>query len=256
MKKMLIAGNWKMNTNAFESAKLAEYILGGIIGRELNSAVLVCPPYTSLGTVWEIVKKTKLLMGGQNCYHAPEGAYTGEVTVNMLKFIGCSHIIIGHSERRTYFGETDESVNMKTRVVLENDLTPIVCIGETIGERQSGRTFEVLERQIRAGLKDIDKNHAPNVVIAYEPVWAIGTGLAATSEQVQEAHLFVRQMAGEVLGMDSKDTIILYGGSMNDKNAESILGLNDVNGGLIGGASLDPQKFLNIIDVSERIVGG
>lgn len=256
MKKMLIAGNWKMNTNAFESAKLAEYILGGLIGRELNSAILVCPPYTSLGTVWEIVKKTKILMGAQNCYHAPEGAFTGEVTVGMLKFIGCTHIIIGHSERRQYFGETDESVNLKTKVVLENDLTPIVCIGETLEERQSGNTFEVLERQIRTGLKDIEKDYVKSIVIAYEPVWAIGTGLAATPEQVQEAHLYVRQKAADVLGSEAQDNIILYGGSMNDKNAPSILELADVNGGLIGGASLDPQKFLNIIDIAERIVAG
>lgn len=254
MKKMLIAGNWKMNTNAFESAKLAEYILGGLMGKKLNSEVLVCPPYTSLGTVWEIVKKTSIMMGAQNCYYTPEGAFTGEVTVGMLKFIGCSHIIIGHSERRTFFGETDESVNLKTRVVLENDLKPIVCIGETIGERQSGNTFEVLERQIRSGLKEIDKNYVKNVIIAYEPVWAIGTGLAATPEQVQEAHLFVREMTAKVLGSESYDNIILYGGSMNDRNAQSILELNDVNGGLIGGASLDPQKFLNIIEISENII--
>ena len=254
MKKMLIAGNWKMNTNAFESAKLAEYILGGLIDKNLKSEILICPPYTSLGTVWEIVRKTAVKMGAQNCYHAPEGAFTGEVTVGMLKFIGCSHIIIGHSERRTYFGETDESVNLKTKVVLENELKPVVCIGETLSERQSGRTFEVLEKQIRTGLDGLDKSYINNIIIAYEPVWAIGTGLAATPEQVQEAHLYVRTMTAQVLGSDASENLILYGGSMNDKNAQSILELDDVNGGLIGGASLDPQKFLDIINCSENII--
>ncbi len=256
MKKMLIAGNWKMNTNAFESAKLAEYILGGIMGRNLHSSVVVCPPYTSLNTVWNIIKKTKIMMGAQNCHYQPEGAYTGEVTVGMLKFIGCSHIIVGHSERRQYFGETDESVNLKTKVILDNDLKPIVCIGETLEERQSGNTFAVLEKQITIGLKDISSEYIRNITIAYEPVWAIGTGLAATPEQVQEAHAYVRQTIARALGSEAAGNIILYGGSMNDKNAQSILELDDVNGGLIGGASLDPQKFLDILDISERIIAG
>ncbi len=254
MKKMLIAGNWKMNTNSFESAKLAEYILGGVMNKQLRSGVLVCPPFTSLQAVGEAVRNSQVALGAQNCHWEASGAYTGEVSVSMLKHIGCSHIIIGHSERRTYFGETDESVNRKTKVVLENEMLPVVCIGETLEERQSGNTFSVLERQVRVGFGGIDKSFAGSVIIAYEPVWAIGTGLAATPEQVQEAHLFIRNTVVETLGGEASGNIILYGGSMNEKNAKTILELPDVNGGLIGGASLDPQKFLDIIAIAEEII--
>ena len=254
MKKILIAGNWKMNTNPFESSKLAEYIVGGLSGMNLNIKVLVCPPYTSLESVSRITKDTSVYMGAQNCHHEAKGAFTGEISLPMIKYLGSRYIILGHSERRTLFAETDEMVNMKTQAVLDRDLKPIVCIGETIDERQAGETFNVLGRQLKEGLKDIPQEKAENIVIAYEPVWAIGTGLAATTDQVQEAHAYIRQVLKEMFANDADDMLILYGGSMNSENAESLLKLNDVNGGLIGGASLKPEAFLSIIKTAESIV--
>jgi triosephosphate isomerase (TIM) len=254
MKKMLIAGNWKMNTNLFESQKLVEYIAGGIMNKSLKSKVLVCPPYVNIAIVRDVVKEKNILLGAQNCDWHPKGAFTGEVSISMLQYLDCSYIIIGHSERRAYYHETDEIVNKKVLAVLDSGLNAIMCIGETLDERKSEQTFQVLERQIVNGLKDIKIENIDNLVIAYEPVWAIGTGLAATPEQVQEAHAFIKKVLCEVLGQEAKNIMVLYGGSVTAKNAQSIFELQDVNGGLIGGASLDPEAFLSIINTAEEIL--
>ncbi len=254
MKKMLIAGNWKMNTNTFESEKLAEYIAGGVSGMELKSLVLVCPPFTSLQTLSNTLRDTPVKLGAQNCHFEPEGAYTGEISVQMLAHLHCEYVIIGHSERRQYFHENDGIVNKKALAVLNASLTPIICIGETIDQRQNEKTFEVLDTQLRTGLAGIDPAHSDNIVIAYEPVWAIGTGLAATPEQVQEAHAFIKEKLSMILGEKGKNIIVLYGGSMKPGNAEELLSLDDVNGGLIGGASLKGDSFLEIIKTAEKIL--
>ncbi|HOM05975.1 MAG TPA: triose-phosphate isomerase, partial [Candidatus Kapabacteria bacterium] len=189
MKNMLIAGNWKMNTNVFESQKLVEYILGFMKTNDnLKSRVLVCPPFTSVYTIGQIVKNSELLLGAQNCYFEEKGAFTGEISIPMLEYCGVSHIIIGHSERRSYFKEDDELINKKLLAILEHHLTPILCIGETLDERNQGKTFDVLKNQLDKDLSGVSKEQIDRIVVAYEPVWAIGTGISATREQVVEAH--------------------------------------------------------------------
>ena len=254
MKEMLIAGNWKMNTNLFESIKLIEYIAGGLINKKLQSKILVCPPFTSIAAVRDVAIGRNIALGAQNCYWESKGAFTGEISIPMLHYLDCSYIIIGHSERRIFFNETDETVNRKTIAVLEAGLSAIVCIGETLNERKNGLALEILERQIVQGFKNIKSECINNIIIAYEPVWAIGTGLAATPEQIQDAHEFIKKLLIQVLGIEAKSIIVLYGGSVSAANALSILELKDVNGALIGGSSIDPEAFLSIIDTAEKIL--
>lgn len=254
MKKMLIAGNWKMNTNTFESEKLAEYVCGGVSGINLKSEVLICPPFTSLSPLKEIVKGTPVKLGAQNCHFEEKGAFTGEISVQMLAHLHCEFIIIGHSERRQYFFETDELINKKAHSILRAGISPIICIGETIEERQLNKTYDVLKRQLSIALEDIDPINCEKIVIAYEPVWAIGTGLAATPAQVQEAHRFIKETLVSLLGSQANEIMVLYGGSMNADNADELLALQDVNGGLIGGASLKGDAFIKIIKSAEKMI--
>ena len=254
MKKMIIAGNWKMNTNGFEAEKLAEYVMGGLTQKKpKKSKIILCPPFTSLHHVSEAIKNSKIGLGAQDCHYETKGAFTGEISAQMLVHVGCNYVIIGHSERRTLFFETDELINKKLRAVVDAGMIPIFCIGETLQERQSNQTYPVLERQLIEGLRRINFSHPDSLIVAYEPVWAIGTGISATPAQIDEAHNWLRKYIIKLLGNDFSDTAILYGGSMNGKNAESILSIENVNGGLIGGASLDPQEFLRIIEISEHI---
>ncbi|MFC2130339.1 triose-phosphate isomerase [Bacteroidota bacterium] len=254
MKKMLIAGNWKMNTNAYEAGKLAETIVSRATGKKWDVSVLICPPYINIPVITVIIKGTKVLLGAQNCSHIPSGAFTGEISIPMLQYYGCNYVIIGHSERRQFFHETDDGVNEKLIALLNAGVNAIVCIGETLDERQGGKTFEVLERQIMEGLKNVSRVFAEKIVIAYEPVWAIGTGVSSEPHQVQEAHAFIRKLLTDLFGDTAKDMIIQYGGSVNEKNALAILELQDVNGALIGGASLKPDSFLSIIETAQDIV--
>lgn len=254
MKRMLIAGNWKMNTLPTDGASLATSLKNSLANRKLHAEVLVCPPYTSLSAVADVIKGTDIMLGSQNCYYEEKGAYTGEVSPQMLMFLGCSNIIIGHSERRTIFNETDELINKKALAILKAGLRPIICIGETLEQRKNNQTFSILERQIADDFNGIDNKYIEKIVVAYEPVWAIGTGLAATTEQVQEAHAFIRLQLSNIFGDSASSIIILYGGSLNDQNAESLLELKDVNGGLIGGASLKSESFLSIINTAENIL--
>ncbi len=255
MKKYLIAGNWKMNTNADEAVKLCVGIRDGLVPGGLNPAVtvLVCPPFTSLSAASGITRGTAVQLGAQNCYPADSGAFTGEISAPMLNNLGCAYCIVGHSERRTYFHETDSFINSKIKALLIHGIKPILCVGETLDERKSGSTFEVLERQLRDCLEGISRDAMKEIVVAYEPVWAIGTGLAATTEQAQEAHARIRQFIGSALNGPADDMLILYGGSMNDKNAGELLSQKDVNGGLIGGASLKAEAFLSIIKTANSL---
>jgi triosephosphate isomerase len=253
MRHFLIAGNWKMHTTASEAASLARDVAERCLHIASTTVhVLLCPPYTSLHAASEAVRLTgvqeRVTIGAQNCHHEAQGAFTGEVSASMLTALGCTHVILGHSERRQYAGETDEMLNTKLKAALRAGLIPIYCVGETLEERQRGVTFDVLRRQMGTALAGIELQRHSELVIAYEPVWAIGTGLAATSEQAQEAHAFLRSLLAEQYGNTIASNIaLLYGGSMKPDNALDLLSKPDVNGGLIGGASLQAESFAAII---------
>jgi len=246
-RKIFIAGNWKMNTTVQEAVALAKSIVEKV-GDFNDVDVAICPPYTNLYAVAEVLKGTPVKLGAQDVYWEEKGAYTGKISCSMLKSVGVTHVLIGHSERRSYFGETDEFVNKKTKVALTSGLLPIICIGETLDERKSGVMEKVLETQVRGAFKSISQDDALKCVIAYEPVWAIGTGETATPEQANQAHKFIRGLLGEIYNKDVAQAIIIqYGGSMKPGNAKELLGQSDVDGGLIGGASLKADDFAGII---------
>ena len=253
MRRKLIAGNWKMNTTISEAVNLAADIKKIFGSRVIKSEILVCPPFTNLYSVSDVLTGSVIKLGAQNCDFHISGAYTGEISINMIKAAGCTYVIIGHSERRTLYGETDEMVNLKVKSALEGGITPIICIGETLDERNAGNTFSVLERQISQAYSGIETDNLNKLVIAYEPVWAIGTGISATTAQAGEAHLRIRQYLRDNYGESASDIRILYGGSMNEKNSSELLTLPDVDGGLIGGASLKPELFAAIIEASENL---
>ncbi len=255
MRKYLIAGNWKMNQNmAQTSAYFAE------LGQHLSAVpsgvkVLLCTPYTSLSVAVEGAKSvTGLSIGAQNVHEKDTGAYTGEISAAMLKELGIGYAIIGHSERRQYYNESDESVNAKTIKSLETGLTPVVCVGELLEERKAGKQFDVVKAQLHGALANIKADDVSKIVIAYEPVWAIGTGETATPEQAQDIHAFIRSELKAAYGEKiATEVYILYGGSMNPKNAAELLSCADVDGGLIGGASLKPADFYSIIKDAETL---
>ncbi len=253
MKSMLVAGNWKMNKNISESISLVSEILSWMNNKTLKSKVLVCPPFTSITSVQKLAEKTSLLIGAQNCHYEEKGAYTGEISPSMLKNAGCEFVIVGHSERRTYFLENDDIINKKILSLLAHNLKPIFCLGETLSERNSGMTYSVIENQILLGLKNISSEQITQIVIAYEPVWAIGTGVTASIEQIDEAHSFIRQNLTELFGKVANDVLILYGGSVNSQNCLEIFTIPEVNGALVGGASLIGSEFISIIESAETI---
>jgi triosephosphate isomerase len=242
----LIAGNWKLNKTTAEAVALASEIKGG--ADNPNVDVLVSPVFTVLAAVAKALKGSKVFLAGQNMHSELSGAYTGEIAPTMLKDVGCTHVILGHSERRQYFGETDEGVAKKTKVALEGGLLPISCVGETLEEREAEKTMGVVGRQVDAILNAVSADEAKKVVIAYEPVWAIGTGKVATPEQAQEVHAFIRKRVGEVHGQAVADAIrILYGGSVKPDNVKGLMALPDVDGALVGGASLKADSFLKLV---------
>jgi triosephosphate isomerase (TIM) len=244
---MFIAGNWKMNTDLQAAARLAADVLEAV-GSEETVRVAVCPPAVSLDTVFSTLRGSRVALGAQNMHEADSGAFTGEISAPMLRSVGCDYVILGHSERRQYFGETDESVNAKVLQALRHDLVPILCVGETLEERDAGREQEVVRGQLQGGLERVTLENADSLVVAYEPVWAIGTGRTATSEQAQEMHAFIRGVLREQFreGL-SREIHILYGGSLKPDNADELLGCGDVDGGLIGGASLKAGDFAAIV---------
>ena len=247
MRKKFIAGNWKMYTNTATARQLAAAVVRGL-GDEQRVSVAVCPPAPYLTVVAEVLKGSPVALGAQNCYHEKEGAFTGEVSPAMLVDVGCRYVILGHSERRHKLGESDAFINRKVHAALAAGLEVILCLGETLEERQADRTEAVLESQLNGSLAGLDAASLRRVVLAYEPFWAIGTGVNATPEQAQQAHAFVRGRIRQRFGEESAATLpIQYGGSVKPDNAASLFRQPDVDGGLIGGASLNADHFLAIV---------
>ncbi len=249
-RKAIIAGNWKMNKTPKEAKALLEQITPLV--KDADCEVIACVPYVDLATAIEATAGTNVKIGAENCHWAANGAFTGEISTGMLKEIGVEYVVLGHSERRQYFGETDETVNKRTKAALAAGLKPIVCVGELLWERECDITEEVIARQIKLDLWDVTEEELKNVVIAYEPVWAIGTGKTATSDQAEEVCAFIRAQLAKLYNQDAADAVtIQYGGSMNDGNADELLSKTNVDGGLIGGASLVPEKFAKIIEATK-----
>lgn len=242
---MLIAGNWKMNTDLAEAVRLASEVVRSV--KSEGVAVALCPPFISLEAVAEIIRDTPIQLGAQNMHAAESGAYTGEVSASMLKSVGCDYVILGHSERRTIFGETDEEVGEKVQAAYSNGLVPIICVGETLDEREQNKEYQVVERQLRAAIGTTRFDDPESLVIAYEPVWAIGTGRTASPQQAQEIHAHIRKLLGELTPEIATDVQILYGGSVNPGNAAELFAQPDINGGLVGGASLKAEDFAAIV---------
>ncbi|MCI5892839.1 MAG: triose-phosphate isomerase [Clostridiales bacterium] len=250
MRKKIIAGNWKMNKTPSEAKALAEAIVQKVSGAECD--VVVCPTAVCIPGVAEAVKGSNVAVGGQNVHFKESGAYTGEIAASMLTDIGAEYVIIGHSERRQYFGETDETVNLRTKAALAGGLNPIVCVGESLAEREAGIMDDTVRRQTKLALLGIEKADAEKVVIAYEPIWAIGTGKTATAEQADEVCGIIRETVAKLYGGDTAEKIrIQYGGSMNAGNAAELLSKPNIDGGLIGGASLKPDDFAVIVKAAE-----
>jgi triosephosphate isomerase len=245
MRTPVMAGNWKMYKTARQAAETIRSLAEAVKGVQ-GVEVVICPPFTALWAAVEAAKGSPVAIGAQDCYWEKEGAFTGEVAVPMIADLGCSACIVGHSERRQFFGETDATVDRKVEAVLGAGLTCIACIGETLQEREAGQTFAVLERQVRNGLA----RHlaSPKLIVAYEPVWAIGTGKTASPAQAQEAHAFIRQVAAQVASATAAQAVrILYGGSVKPDNVAQLMAQPDVDGGLVGGASLDAASFAKIV---------
>lgn len=253
MRKFFIAGNWKMNLLRDSSVALVRQIAEAI-GSNGNVDVAVCPPNVYLGDVSAAAKGTNVGVGAQNAYFAADGAFTGEVSCSMLQDVGCKYVILGHSERRTLFGETDALVNQKLKVVLASGLIPIVCVGETLEEREAGKTSDVVSTQVKGSLAGLSGDEMAKTVLAYEPVWAIGTGKTATPVQAEEVHADIRQLLTTLFGADVANKVVIqYGGSVKADNALELLGQPNIDGALVGGASLKADSFMAIINAAASI---
>ena len=246
MRKKIVAGNWKMNTLPAEGVELAKGVVA--MRGEVCDCVnfIVCPPFTHLAQVAEALKGSNVELGAQNCAAEAKGAYTGEVAASMIAALGCKYVILGHSERRQYYGETSETLNKKMEQVYANGLTPIYCVGENLEEREAGRHFDVCKAQIEEVVFNLTEEQFANLVIAYEPVWAIGTGKTATADQAEEIHAYIREVLRSKFGAKAEECPILYGGSCKPSNAEEIFSKENVDGGLIGGAALKAEDFIGI----------
>jgi len=247
MREKIVAGNWKMNKNLQEGIELARAVNDQVSGTDVT--VVLCTPFIHLTEVGKVISKEALFLGAQNCASEESGAYTGEVSAGMIKSAGASYVIIGHSERRSYFREDNPTLNKKVKLALSHDLIPIFCCGEVLEERNANRHLSVVKMQIEEGLFDLSDRDFGRIVIAYEPVWAIGTGVVATSDQAQEMHKIIRDFLASRYGKEVADqTTILYGGSCKPSNAGELFANPDVDGGLIGGASLQAEDFMGIIN--------
>ncbi len=247
MSKPFIAGNWKM----YKTIPEARELINGL-KRQLSDLsevdIVVCPAYTALSDVSDLLIDSHIQLGAQDVYWAESGAFTGEVSVLMLKDAGCRYVIVGHSERRKYFSESDETVNKKIKAVLAGGLTPIFCLGETLAEREKNQTISIIERQLKGGLAGLDAASVAKLIIAYEPVWAIGTGKTATPQQAAEVHQFIRSWCGQHYSGDTaQNLLILYGGSVKPSNIQELMQESDIDGALVGGASLDTASFVQIV---------
>ena len=251
LRKAVIAGNWKMNNTPAETTALLEEMKPLVADADCD--VIICAPFVDLQAALDATKGSNIQVGAENCHWAEKGAFTAEVSAPMLKAMGVPYVIIGHSERRQYFGETNETVNKRVRAALDNGLKVILCVGEVLEEREQGVTFEVVGMQTKIALQGVSAEELKNVIIAYEPVWAIGTGKTATPEQAEEVCEHIRAVIRKLYGAKVARAIsILYGGSMNEKNAYDLLAQPDIDGGLIGGASLVPEKFVKIIEAANQ----
>jgi triosephosphate isomerase len=248
VRRPIIAGNWKMYKTTGKARKLALDIKNASLNLTDDVDVVLCPPFGSLLVVSEVIKTSKVKLGAQDCFWEDEGAFTGEVSPRMLKDLGCEYTIVGHSERRTYFGETDDAVSRKAKALLRNDISPIVCVGERLEEREAGTTKDVVRSQVLGSLRGVVAEEMLKTVIAYEPVWAIGTGKTATAEQAQEVHAFIRNILIDLFGLEvALRTRIQYGGSVKSENISALMAQPDIDGALVGGASLETTGFVKIL---------
>jgi len=248
MRKNVIAGNWKMNNDLKESEKLIVELKNLLKNEKPNCDVIVCPPFTSLSEASKLVSGSQIKLGAQNMHFEESGAFTGEISASMLKSVGCEYVILGHSERRHIFGESDEVINKKIKKALSAGLKPIFCVGELLEERENGTTNDVVKRQVLKGLDGISDEDMKNVIVAYEPVWAIGTGKTASPAQAQEVHEFIRDLIEIDYSLEvANDLVIQYGGSVKPDNAKELLSQKDIDGALVGGACLKADSFLGII---------
>lgn len=246
MRQKIVAGNWKMNTLPSEGIELINGIINLMGEVPSDVQLIIAPPFTHLISAAEKINGTPIALSAQNCADQPKGAYTGEVSAAMIKAAGCSYVILGHSERREYYGENSEILNRKMALAFENGLKPIYCVGEKLEEREAERHLEVVEAQIKEVLFNLNEEQMRNTVVAYEPVWAIGTGKTATSAQAQEIHAFIRKTLAEKFGELAQEITILYGGSCKPSNAPELFAQEDIDGGLIGGAALKAEDFIGI----------
>lgn len=247
-RKPIIAGNWKLNMLKAESAALAAGVVAAVGAKE-DVEVVLCPTFTALDTVAAAIAGSKVAMGAQDCYWEEKGAFTGQIAPSMLKDAGCAFVIVGHSERRQYFGETDATINKKAKALYAAGLTPIICVGETLEERETGKMETVITTQVRGTLADLEAAQVAASVIAYEPVWAIGTGKVATKEQAQEVHALIRKLVAELFGAAVAEAVrIQYGGSVKADNAAELMAQPDIDGALVGGAALKADSFAGIIN--------
>ncbi len=253
MKKPFIVGNWKMNLSLKDAVKLAGEIKS-FAGNMVNTHIGICPPAVFLSDIFKVITGSNVILGAQNIHFEDNGAFTGEISGLMIKDVGCTHTILGHSERRHVFGETDEFINKKLKKCFVDDISPIFCVGETLDERENGKTNDVIEGQLQNGLKDTNTADAKKLTIAYEPVWAIGTGKTASPEQANEVHAFIRDFLSKKYDANiASDIIIQYGGSVKPDNIRDLLMQNDIDGALVGGASLKSDSFLEMIEIANSI---
>ncbi len=252
-KQYLIAGNWKMNKTTEEAVVFARDLVKAIDNQKIVNVAL-CPPFTMIPALSEVLDGSTVALGAQNMNSEASGAFTGEISAEMLREYFVTYVIIGHSERRMLFHENNAVINKKVKAALAANLRPILCVGETLEERELGRTLDVIGEQIREGLKNVSSEHIGRLVVAYEPVWAIGTGKNATPQMAQEVHEAIRRMLDDQYGLNGSNLMIIYGGSMKPDNAEELLSQPDVDGGLIGGASLIFNSFIQIIDSAKKVI--
>ncbi len=249
MRRKVIAGNWKMNNDLQQSISLIEELKQKLGNKSFNCDVIICPPFTSLSEAKKLVEGSIIKLGAQNIFYEDSGAYTGEISASMIKSVGCDYVILGHSERRTIFGEKDELINRKIRKALAQKIKPIFCVGETLEERENDVTEKVIKKQVKKGLMNVTPDEILDVIIAYEPVWAIGTGKTATPAQAQEVHQFIRKLLTNMYSKDFANMIVIqYGGSVKPENAKELLSQKDIDGALVGGACLNADSFIGIIE--------
>lgn len=252
-RRYFIAGNWKMNKTSSEAAALAKGVVEAV-GKVSSVDIAVCPTFTSLESASKVLAGSTVKLGAQNMYFEKSGAFTGEISADMLKELNCTYVILGHSERRQYFKECDCLINKKVKAALAAGIKPILCVGETLQQREANQTIDVVSTQTKGGLDGISSADAANVVVAYEPVWAIGTGKTATPEMAQEVHAEIRKVLAQMFGAETAESMqILYGGSMKPQNADELLAQKDIDGGLIGGAALKADSFAELVKSAEKL---